>query len=98
MIRAGQHWTLCDRPEWSRGRQVPLNLSLLQAGVRIIGSIPDKTRPIGEKRGPIGTGFLMTVPSEKIEGMRYGYVLTAHHVIWDQNRIEVQAADPTTNG
>ena len=60
---------------------MPLNLSLLQSGVRIIGSVPEPKLKIGEKRAPIGTGFFMTVPSATLEGVRYGYVLTAHHVL-----------------
>jgi hypothetical protein len=71
---------------------------LLQSGVRIIGSVRASKLAIGEKRAPLGTGFFITVPSETVDGMRYGYVLTAHHILWDQNRIEIQASNPTTNG
>jgi hypothetical protein len=94
----GRRWTLADRPSWGKGIRVPLNQSLLHSGVRIIGSVPDPTMRTGERRVAIGTGFLITVPSTNPAGQRYGYVLTAHHVIWDQNRVEIQAPDPTTNG
>jgi hypothetical protein len=70
----------------------------LQSGVRIIGSVPAPKLVIGEKRAAVGTGFFMTVPSETLDEVRYGYVLTAHHVLWDQNRIEIQASNPVTNG
>jgi hypothetical protein len=71
---------------------------MIHSAVRIIGSVHDDRLVTGERREPVGTGFLVTVPSETIEGLRYGYVLTAHHILFDQDRVEVQAPDPTANG
>ena len=77
---------------------MPLHISMMHCAVRVIGSIRDPKRKTGERRGPIGTGFFITVASETHADLRYGYVVTADHVIWDQNQIEVQAPDPTQNG
>jgi hypothetical protein len=56
-----------------------LHIDMIHSAVRIIGSVHDDRLVTGERREPVGTGFLVTVPSETIEGLRYGYVLTAHH-------------------
>src|SRR5712692_7855541 len=91
-----RHWTLCDRPSWARGQRMSLSLDMIHAAVRIVGAIPDSGVMTGERRGAIGSGFLVMVKSETLEDVRYPYVLTAHHLLWEQNRIEVQAPDPTT--
>jgi hypothetical protein len=95
-----RRWSLTDLPRWARqaGNSMSLNPTILDAAVRIIGDIPDKTKKLGQRRGVIGTGFLCAVPSRNLPGFRYGYVVTAHHVIADQNRPEVQAAIPRSNG
>lgn len=46
----------------------------------------------------LGTGFLATVPSEMHDGHRWGYVITAHHVIASQIEIAVQAPVPWGTG
>lgn len=88
-------WTLCDRPAWARENAMSLDPTMAYTAVRIIGSVAAPGTVIGEKRAPVGTGFLATLESESLDGVRYGYVLTAHHVLWSQNRIEVQATAPS---
>ncbi|HUO72813.1 MAG TPA: serine protease, partial [Solirubrobacteraceae bacterium] len=46
----------------------------------------------------LGTGFLVTVPSETLDGTRWGYVVTAHHVIHAHIEREVQAPNPFVDG
>jgi Trypsin-like peptidase domain len=95
----GRRWSLTDMPRWARSwNRMALNPSILDAPVRIIGDIPDPTTVLGQRRGVVGTGFLCAVPSRNIPGLRYGYVVTAHHVIEDQNRPEVQAPQPRSWG
>jgi hypothetical protein len=45
-----------------------------------------------------GTGFIVAVGSETIPGERYGYVITAHHVIHTELGLEVQVPNPFANG
>jgi hypothetical protein len=71
---------------------------MIDCVVRIIGDVPDTERGYGQVRAVRGTGFLCGVPSRNISGLRYGYVVTAHHVIADQNHPEVQAAVPHSRG
>jgi hypothetical protein len=67
-----------------------LDYTHLGAAVRIIGDVPAPDLVTGRRRATVGTGFLVTVQSETLPGLRYGYVLTAHHVIDDAGTIEVQ--------
>jgi hypothetical protein len=64
---------------------VPLSWQFLNAAVRIssAGSL-------------LGTGFIVSVASEDeaLEGVRWGYVITAHHVIRHQIEIDVEIQDP----
>jgi Trypsin-like peptidase domain len=96
----GRRWSVTDMPRWAKqdGNRTALNPSILDAPVRIIGDIADRTAPLGQRRGVVGTGFLCAVPSRNIPGLRYGYVVTAHHVIESQNRSEVQAPQPRSWG
>jgi hypothetical protein len=73
-----------------------LHPTTLDIPVRILGDIAAK--PFGSRRGVVGTGFLCAVPSRNLPGYRYGYVVTAHHVIADQNNPEVQAPIPHSKG
>lgn len=70
----------------------------MESAVRIVGDVADPKLAVGQRRCPIGTGFFVTVKSESLEGVRYGYVLTAHHVLWDQTRTEIQAPNPQSGG
>ena len=62
---------------------MPIDPGMLDAAVRI-SSVTELE----------GTGFLATVPSETIPGHRWGYVVTAHHVIDKKIEIAVQAPVP----
>ncbi|MGH2400082.1 MAG: S1 family peptidase, partial [bacterium] len=64
-----------------------LDLGMMLSAVRITGS-----------DGALGTGFLMTVPSEAIPGERYGYLLTAHHVIAQQTAVWAEIPDAFGEG
>jgi hypothetical protein len=75
---------------------MPLTPESMFSVVRIIGDIQD---PKGNWiRKAIGTGFCVYVPSEAHPDVRYGYVLTAHHVIKDQKNIELEIPDPFEDG
>jgi hypothetical protein len=82
----------CGLPAWmKRGRYaMPLDSRMLFSVVRIIGDVPER---VGSRRGIIGTGFAVTVESESVSDQRYGYIVTAHHVIDGQNDVEVQIFD-----
>lgn len=65
----------------------------MYSAVRIIGDRDDGSRV------PIGTGFCVYIPSEVHPGVRYGYILTAHHVIAGREKnIEVEIPDQFKNG
>src|SRR4051812_25567569 len=92
---------LCDVPRWmSQGAErMTLSMSMMRAAAQIIGDREDNRTKLGYRRGAIGTGFLVGVPSAEIPGVRYCYVVTAHHVLDDQvNDVEVRAPNPYTNG
>ena len=42
------------------------------------------------RRGPVGTFFLVTVPSERFSDRRYGYAVTAAHVVVPENSPELR--------
>jgi hypothetical protein len=52
----------------------------------------------GGEQAPVGTGFCVYVRSEADPKLRYGYVLTAHHVIKDQENIELEIPNPFEDG
>ncbi len=66
---------------------MPLHLGMLNSVVRITSH--------GDL---LGTGSLVSVPSESIPGKRWPYVVTADHVVKNKPGVEVEAADPTTLG
>jgi hypothetical protein len=75
---------------------MPLTPESMYSVVRIVGDAHDSDgSPI---RKAIGTGFCVYVPSEAHPDVRYGYVLTAHHVIKDQKNIELEIPNPFEDG
>lgn len=91
--RAGEVANAAAASEQGDNLGAMLDLNLVNASVRIIGDVPDRTKT-GYHRGPIGTGFVLAVPSEADPRIHLGYVATAHHVLDGQTRIEVQMPDP----
>jgi hypothetical protein len=93
---------LADLPRWVRQQAGDLTVALpkhtLDTAVRIVGDIDDPKRVTGRKRGTIGTGFVVVLPSETLADVRYAYVVTAHHVIDLQPKIQIQAANPFAVG
>jgi hypothetical protein len=82
--------SLCDLPRWAVGRkaaEMPLEPRSLNSVVRVssAGTL-------------LGTGSLVSVPSETLTGVRWGYVVTAHHVIRNQVMIELEVPDPLSYG
>ena len=71
---------------------------MVQAAVRIIGDVSGPAGDTDGRRGAIGTGFLLSVPSERLPDLRHTYALTAHHVINRQPDVEIQIPDPFANG
>jgi hypothetical protein len=45
----------------------------------------------------LGTGFVVSVPSETVPNSPHAYVVTAHHVIAGETRVAVQFPDPFTS-
>jgi hypothetical protein len=66
---------------------MPLERRMLEGSVRI-SSCDDLC----------GTGFIVTVPSHKHPDKRWGYVVTAHHVVQTQPETSVVAFNPTRPG
>lgn len=79
-----------------------LNATTMYCAVRLIGDQsardPDTGKQTQPKRAPIGTGFVVTVPSETFENVEYPYLLTAHHVIAGQTATEAQPPNPLDEG
>jgi hypothetical protein len=71
---------------------MPLNIEAMRCPVRLLGE-----RESG-KRGVIGTGFFVTVPSETDPNRLFPYLVTAHHVLEDQNTVEMQVPHPILPG
>lgn len=80
-----------DLPRWARlpdsDRSMPMQKRMLSTAVRIIG---DRA---GGRRGTIGTGFVLAVPSETLAGVNHIHLVTAHHVIDAQPKVEMQASN-----
>jgi hypothetical protein len=93
--------TACDLPEWWRksgGRSMPLTREMMYCAARIIGDIDlvDADENVVDRvRGVIGTGFCLRVQGH---ACRYGYLLTADHVLDGQENVEVQFPDPGAEG
>lgn len=90
-------WNACDLPDWYRnGRlsDMPLNPEALHCAARIIGEREDKPGT----RGIIGTGFFLSVRSEVIPDKRHVYLLTAHHVLAEQNEVELVTTNLALGG
>lgn len=97
----GYRWNPTDRPGWARrfGGSMPLDPSMINCAALIIGDFPhDEGAVFGEGRNAIGTGFFVTVRSERLEGVRYGYVITARHVLDGESKLEVAPSIPTSRG
>src|SRR5438132_8802514 len=90
MIGPASGRSLADWPQWARqaGPEIAMALShsMMLSAVRIRGS-----------KG-LGTGFLVTVRSETLPDHRWGYLVTAHHVIAKQTEINVQIPDAFGDG
>jgi Trypsin-like peptidase domain len=77
---------------------MPLTLEMMYCAARIIGDIDRVDAEggvVGRVRGVIGTGFCLRVQGD---ACRYGYLLTAAHVLDGQENVEVQFADPGAEG
>lgn len=74
---------------------MPLSPALMQCALQLIG---DRGKP--RKREALGTAFCVVVPSERLEGVLHGYIITTHHIIEDQDweRIDVRVPDPESGG
>jgi hypothetical protein len=64
-------------------RTMPLASGMMFSAARI--------STVGDLRG---TGFLLTVKSEALEGVDWGYLVTAHHVIKSQIELRVETIWP----
>jgi Trypsin-like peptidase domain len=76
---------------------MPLSDGMIRAAVFIYGDRPRRQSSGGLERAPIGTGFIVTVPSEANPAVRYGYVVTAAHVLEHQPKNEVWGFAPDGN-
>lgn len=75
---------------------MPLGPYMMQSVVRIIGDKRNKKTQLYE-RAPLGTGFYIQVPSEGKDGW-YGYLVTAHHVVDGQPKLDLAFPDPYDPG
>lgn len=73
-----------------------LSMEMMYCAGRLLGDAPAQGG--GEERKPRGTCFVVTMPSTGRPNVRYGYLLTAHHVIAGQHNVEVQMPDPYAQG
>jgi hypothetical protein len=91
-----------DLPGWARRQagdfRLPLSKSMFDIAVRIVGEKKSTGNVIGKKRGTIGTGFVIEVPSEAIVDLAYVYLFTAHHVLDEQGSPQAQASNPFAPG
>lgn len=71
---------------------------MMHGVVRIIGDDHPALEPALRMRVVVGTGFIVSMPSEKHRGSRYNYIVTAAHVITGQTNVEVQATVPSAGG
>ncbi len=76
---------------------MPLHPDMIYASFRLIGDVSDSRLATGRRRGVIGTGFFVTVPSLTDRAVRYGYAITAHHVIDGQTKVEIEVPNPFGN-
>lgn len=81
--------------ENGKNRAVPLSPGLMQCALQLVGDFGSSG-----KRTAVGTAFCVVVPSERLAGVRHGYIITTHHVIADLDweRIDVRVPDPERGG
>jgi hypothetical protein len=88
-----------ELPAWWRafhGHEMPLGPYMIHTVVRIIGDWRDPSTGMFTRRAR-GTGFYVRVPSEVGDG-HYTYVVTAHHVIDGQPKLDLIFPDPYNPG
>jgi hypothetical protein len=90
----------CSFPRWARKKapnSMPLDLTMTYSAVRICG---DRAEPDGSIRRKVasGTGFIVSVPSEKVDKRTHGYIVTPHHVTAPLSNIYVEIANPSQSG
>jgi len=90
----------CSFPLWARKKarnSMPLDLTMTYSAVRICG---DKADPDGTVRTNVanGTGFIVTVRSDRVENRTHGYIVAPHHVIASLSNIYVEIANPSESG
>src|SRR5215203_5742944 len=72
--------------------------TMMHCAVRLIGDEESDDGTAMERR-TIGSAFLVTIPSRLIPDRRYGYLLTAHHVLNGHfDDVEMEAPDPYVDG
>jgi hypothetical protein len=75
---------------------VSIDYRMMHSVVRIVGDVDQTVDPYTRKRDVIGSGFFITVQSEKYpDSVKYGYLVTAAHILLDQTNVEVEAPSPT---
>jgi hypothetical protein len=68
---------------------MPLGDYMMGSAVVLVGDVYDE-KTMAYKRGPIGTGFFVRVQSESDDETFYGYLMTCHHVVENQNHVELK--------
>jgi hypothetical protein len=71
---------------------MPVHVETTFNVVRIIGDLPSPRTPYAMMRDTIGTGFVLTAPGEVNPTRRFGYLVTAAHVLEGQSNIEMRVA------
>ncbi len=93
-------WGPWDIPQWARrrGPDVVMHFKTMYCAVRVVGDDHPRLEAGLRERAVIGTGFLVNVPSETIPNGYYPYVVTAAHVIANQQKMEVEVSIPRPSG
>jgi hypothetical protein len=89
-----------ELPAWWRafnGREMPLGPYMIHTVVRIIGDWRNPKTGRFERRA-LGTGFYVRVPSEAHPECWHTYIVTAHHVIDGQPKLDLVFPDPHNPG
>jgi trypsin-like peptidase len=96
----GRPWGPWEIPTWARrrGADVMMHFESMHTAVRIIGDDQPKVLPNLRKRVVKGTGFVVQVQSEMHPSVYYPYVVTAAHVLEEQQKVEIELPIPRPAG
>jgi hypothetical protein len=98
MIPGGWPWEISSSWLSQESDDVVMHSESMHAAVRIVGDDHPRLEEALRKRAVIGTGFLVNVASEANPTGYYPHIVTAAHVIADQQKIEIEIPIPRPSG